>query len=159
MGFTVAVKVEHLALPKILVSTPSEQSGTVLVPNLESHGTVKATVKDFIRQNLFIPDELQVLQAPLFRKLSEKEAIEDIYKRYLCQAETETPELHLDEDNFFFFAREGGRTVELDDNLRLEEYHILEKTVLQLWVGLHSAAFIKVNYTKKAYTRWSSRSL
>ncbi|CAM6083136.1 unnamed protein product [Calypogeia fissa] len=132
MGFTVAVKVEHLALPKILLSTPSEQSRTVLLPNMEPYRTVKGTVKDFIRQNLFIPDDLQVLQAPLFRKLSEKEGVEDIYKRYLCQAEVETPELHFDEDNFVFFAREGGRSVELDDNLRLEEYHILEKTVLQL---------------------------
>lgn len=135
MGFTVAVKVEHLGLPKILVSTPqSEQSGTVLIPNVEPYGTVKATVKDFIRRNLFIADELQVLQAPLFRKLAEKESVEDLYKRYLCQAEVENPELHLDEDNSVFFAREGGRSVDLDDNLRLEEYHILEKTVLQLRV-------------------------
>lgn len=135
MGFTVRVKVEHLELPKILVSTPSEQSGIVLIPNVEPYGTVKATVKEFIRRNLFIPDDLQMLQAPLFRKLSEKEGVEDLYKRYLCQAEVENPELHLDEDNFVFFAREAGRSVDLDENLRLEEYHILEKTVLQLRVG------------------------
>jgi hypothetical protein len=136
MGFTVGVKVEHLELPKTLVSTPSEQSGLVLVPNVEAYGTVKATLKDFIRQNLFIPEDLQVLQAPLFRKLTEKEAVEDIYKRYLCQADIENSDLHLDEDNFVFFAREGGRSIDLEDNLRLEEYHILDKTVLQLRVGL-----------------------
>ncbi|KAG6543830.1 hypothetical protein Mapa_014670 [Marchantia paleacea] len=132
MGITVAVKLEHLALPKILTSTSADQSGLVLVPNLDHYGTVKDTVKIFIRNNFFIAEELQVIQAPLFRKLGEKESVEYIYKRYACQTEIETSDIHLDEDNLTFFAREGGRTVELEENQKLEDYHILDMTVLQL---------------------------
>ncbi|KAL2611970.1 hypothetical protein R1flu_023662 [Riccia fluitans] len=66
------------------------------------------------------------------RKLEEQENVEDLYKRYACQTEAETPDIHVDEDTFTFFAREGGRTVELDDNQTLEQYHILDKTVLEL---------------------------
>lgn len=142
MGITVAVKLEHLALPKILTSANADHSGLVLVPNVDHYGTVKDTVKSFIRNNFFIADELQVIQAPLFRKLGEKEGVEDIYKRYACQADIEISDIHLDEDNYSFFAREGGRTVELEENQKLEDYHILDKTVLQLRVRWHACLFV-----------------
>ena len=86
MGITVAVKVDHLPIANTIVAAPvCEKTRTVLVPNLDYHGTVRATLNAFILQNLFIPPECQLLSAPLFTRLSEKDSVEDIYKRYACQ--------------------------------------------------------------------------
>ena len=46
----------------------------------------------------------------------------------------EVSELHLDEDTFTMFGREGGRLVDLVDEKRVEEYHILDRTTLHLKV-------------------------
>lgn len=89
MGITVAVKVEHLPIANALVAAPaSEKSRTVLVPNLDYHGTVRDTLNAFISRNLFLPEECQLLSAPLFTRLSEKDSVDDIYKRYSCQVHT-----------------------------------------------------------------------
>jgi len=134
MGITVAVKVDHLptAFNAPVPSPASDKLRTILVPNVDYHGTVRATLNAFIRQNLFIPERLQLLSAPLFTKLSEKDSVEDIYTRYACQAELEVSELHLDEDTFMMYGREGGRFVDLVDEKRLDDYHILDRSTLQL---------------------------
>lgn len=86
MGITVAVRVEHLRTASAPVASPAgDKFRTILVPNLDYYGTVRATLNAFIRQNLFIPEDLQLLSAPLFTRLSEKDNVEDIYKRYSCQ--------------------------------------------------------------------------
>jgi hypothetical protein len=89
MGITVAVKVDHLptAFNAPVPSPASDKLRTILVPNVDYHGTVRATLNAFIRQNLFIPERLQLLSAPLFTKLSEKDSVEDIYTRYACQVQ------------------------------------------------------------------------
>jgi hypothetical protein len=91
MGITVAVKVDHLptAFNAPVPSPASDKLRTILVPNVDYHGTVRATLNAFIRQNLFIPERLQLLSAPLFTKLSEKDSVEDIYTRYACQVQQE----------------------------------------------------------------------
>lgn len=43
-------------------------------------------------------------------------------------------ELHLDEDTFTMYGRETGRFVELVDEKRVDEYHILDRTTLHLKV-------------------------
>jgi len=92
MGITVAVKVEHLPIANALVAAPaSEKSRTVLVPNLDYHGTVRDTLNAFISRNLFLPEECQLLSAPLFTRLSEKDNVDDIYKRYSCQVQLQSP--------------------------------------------------------------------
>jgi hypothetical protein len=83
MGITVAVKVDHLPIANALVAAPaSEKTRTVLVPNLDNHGTVRDTLQAFISRNLFVAEECQLLSAPLFTRLSEKDNVDDIYKRY-----------------------------------------------------------------------------
>lgn len=133
MGITVAVKVEHLPIANAIVAAPaSEKSRTVLVPNLDYHGTVRNTLNAFISRNLFLPEECQLLSAPLFTQLSEKDNVVDIYKRYSCQADQEVSEVYLDEDTFTMYGREGGRFVDLVGEKRVEEYHILDRSTLQL---------------------------
>lgn len=86
MGITVVVKVEHLPIANVSVAPPaSGKSRNVLVPNLDYHGTVKDTLHAFISRNLFFPEDTQLLSAPLFTRLSEKDNVDDIYKRYSCQ--------------------------------------------------------------------------
>lgn len=96
MGITVAVKVEHLPIANALVAAPaSEKSRTVLVPNLDYHGTVRDTLSAFIYRNLFLPEECQLLSAPLYTRLSEKDNVEDIYKRYSCQVHLKSLISHI----------------------------------------------------------------
>jgi hypothetical protein len=91
MGITVAVKVDHLPIANALVAAPaSEKTRTVLVPNLDNHGTVRDTLQAFISRNLFVAEECQLLSAPLFTRLSEKDNVDDIYKRYSCQVKPRT---------------------------------------------------------------------
>ncbi|KAG0583641.1 hypothetical protein KC19_3G151300 [Ceratodon purpureus] len=133
MGITVAVKVDHLPIANALVAAPaSEKTRTVLVPNLDNHGTVRDTLQAFLSRNLFIPEECQLISAPMFTRLSEKDNVDDIYKRYSCQADQEISELYLDEDTFTMYGREGGRFVDLVGEKRIDEYHILDRSTLQL---------------------------
>lgn len=133
MGITVAVKVDQLPIANALLVAPVlDKSRTLLVPNLNFHGTVQETINAFIQRNLSIPEECQLLSAPFFTHLSEKDSVEDIYKRYTCQADYEISELHLDEDTFEMYGREGGRVVDLVGDKRLEEYHILDRSTLHL---------------------------
>lgn len=139
MTISVAVRVDHLPAASVPATACSSahsllQPRTVLVPSLDHHGTV-SSVKAFIRANLRVPDELQQLMAPLFTRLSEKDMVEDVYGRYPCSTDMELPDLHVDEDTLTFFGREGTRTVELVDDVRLDEYHILDRAPLQLKVG------------------------
>jgi hypothetical protein len=53
----------------------------------------------------------------------------------ILQAELEISELHLDEDTFMMYGREGGRFVDLVDEKRLDDYHILDRSTLQLKVS------------------------
>jgi hypothetical protein len=53
----------------------------------------------------------------------------------ILQAELEVSELHLDEDTFMMYGREGGRFVDLVDEKRLDDYHILDRSTLQLKVS------------------------
>lgn len=86
MGITVAVKVDHFPIVSSLVTaSTTDKSRTVLVPNLDFHGTVRDTLVTFLQKNLFISEECQLLSAPLFTRLSDKDNVEDIYKRYSCQ--------------------------------------------------------------------------
>lgn len=50
------------------------------------------------------------------------------------QADLDISELHLDEDTFTLYGRETGRFVELVDEKRVDEYHILDRTTLHLKV-------------------------
>lgn len=52
----------------------------------------------------------------------------------MLQADYEISELHLDEDTFEMYGREGGRVVDLVGDKRLEEYHILDRSTLHLRV-------------------------
>ena len=91
MGITVAVKVDHLPIANALITAPvSEKTRTLLVPNLDNNGTVRDTLSAFISRNLSIPEECQLLSAPLFTRLSEKDNVDDIYKRYSCQVKFRT---------------------------------------------------------------------
>ncbi|XP_024381244.1 uncharacterized protein [Physcomitrium patens] len=133
MGITVAVKVDHFPIVSSLVTaSTTDKSRTVLVPNLDFHGTVRDTLVTFLQKNLFISEECQLLSAPLFTRLSDKDNVEDIYKRYSCQADQEISEIHLDEDTFMMYGREGGRFVDLVGEKRVEDYHILDRSTLHL---------------------------
>lgn len=50
------------------------------------------------------------------------------------QADREISELYLDEDTFTMYGREGGRFVDLVGEKRVDEYHILDRSTLQLKV-------------------------
>lgn len=92
MGITVAVKVDQLPIANALLVAPVlDKSRTLLVPNLNFHGTVQETINAFIQRNLSIPEECQLLSAPFFTHLSEKDSVEDIYKRYTCQVQPPCP--------------------------------------------------------------------
>ncbi|KAH9327156.1 hypothetical protein KI387_007334, partial [Taxus chinensis] len=72
------------------------------------------------------------LSAPLFSKLGENESVEDLYSKYDCNAEAESPCLHVEEDGCTFWGRESGKSIDLQDGLRLQDYHILHKTNIRL---------------------------
>lgn len=133
VGISVALAVEHLPT----ASVPSTISLAVknrfiLIPNLDSRLTVKTNIKQFVEEFLYIPSHLQSLSAPLFTKLGENESVEDLYRRYDCHAEAQDPDLHVDEDTYTFWGREAGKSVDLQDGLTLEDYHILDKTTICL---------------------------
>ncbi len=50
----------------------------------------------------------------------------------LLQGELEVSELHLDEDTFMMYGHGGGWFVDLVDEKQLDDYHILDKSTLQL---------------------------
>jgi len=52
------------------------------------------------------------------------------------QADQEVSEVYLDEDTFTMYGREGGRFVDLVGEKRVEEYHILDRSTLQLKVSI-----------------------
>lgn len=133
VGISVALAVEHLPTASV-PSTISlaAKNRFILIPNLDSRLTVKANIKQFVEEFLYIPSHLQSLSAPLFTKLSENESVEDLYRRYDCHAEAHDPDLHVDEDTYTFWGREAGKSVDLQDGLTLEDYHILDKTTICL---------------------------
>lgn len=128
-----ALAVEHLPTASV-PSTISlaAKNRFILIPNLDSRSTVKANVKQFVEEFLYIPSHLQFLSAPLFTKLGENESVEDLYRRYDCHAEAQDPGIHVDEDTYTFWGREAGKSVDLQDELALEDYHILDKTKICL---------------------------
>eukprot|EP00250_Pteridium_aquilinum_P019109 c2429_g1_i1 orf=89-1792(+) len=133
MAFTVAIEVEHL--PSACVSPAlhtAKQLQTLLIPNVNPRASVKSALKKFIRENLDIADDLQSISAPLFSLLPEELGVEDICSRYCCHAEAENPDLHVDEDSFAFFGRERGKFVELCDDDRLDQRHIIDECKLNL---------------------------
>ncbi|KAJ7555381.1 hypothetical protein O6H91_05G035000 [Diphasiastrum complanatum] len=133
MDITVALHLDHLTTAQLPMTIPSsDQSRAILAPNLPHNGTVRSTLKSFVRQHLFTPEDMQLLVAPLFTKLNEKETVEDIYSHYLCQAEVDASDLYVDEDSLIFFGRESGKTVDLIDSGKLDEYNILDRATLQL---------------------------
>lgn len=133
MAFTVAVEVEHLPTACVPPSVhAANKPQTLLIPNLKPHASVKSSLKKFIRENLAIADELQSLSAPLFSLLREHEGVEDIYSRYCCHADADNPDLHVDEESFSFFGRERGQLVQLSDDDRLDQRHIIDECKLHL---------------------------
>ncbi|KAI5070612.1 hypothetical protein GOP47_0014955 [Adiantum capillus-veneris] len=135
MAFTVAVEVEHLPTASIfptLQQSAAFQRHTLLIPNVNPHATVKSSLKKFIRENLAIADDLQSLTAPLFSLLRDEDSVEDIYGRYCCHADADSPDVHVNEESFAFFARERGQVVKLSDDDRLDQCHIIDECKLQL---------------------------
>lgn len=64
----------------------------------------------------------------------------------ILQAELEVSELHLDEDTFMMYGREGGRFVDLVDEKRLDDYHILDRSTLQLKVSFSEPWWVPICY-------------
>lgn len=74
VGISVALGMEHLPTASV-PSTISlaTKNRFILIPNLDSRSTVKANIKKFVEEFLYIPSHLQSLSAPLFTKLGEKQ--------------------------------------------------------------------------------------
>ncbi|EFJ28554.1 hypothetical protein SELMODRAFT_410981 [Selaginella moellendorffii] len=135
MAITVGIRVEHLAVANVYpgaVAPLGDRSKLILAPNLLYNGSVRSTLKEFVRDNLFFGEEQQQLVAPLFTRLSESMPVEEVYKRYACQADRDECELFVDEESLTFFGREAGKTVDLPDDAKLHEYNILDKSIVEL---------------------------
>ncbi|GLJ05214.1 hypothetical protein SUGI_0013880 [Cryptomeria japonica] len=131
---SVALAVEHLPTASIpsTISTQAKHPKFILIPNLDTQLSVKSTIKQFIEECLYIPSHLQSISTPLFTRLEETESVEDVYSKYDCNTEADNPGLHFEEDTCTFWGLESGKSIRLQDDWRLQDYHILHKSSISL---------------------------
>ncbi|GBG70092.1 hypothetical protein CBR_g5724 [Chara braunii] len=112
--------------------SPSRPPNKVAITQLDPNANIRAAIKAFVRDHLYIAEDIQRLTAPLFSKVSDGECIEDVYSRYACHVDLDVTNLHLDEDTFCVYGLEGSQTVTLSDSDSLHDRHILDKSTLYL---------------------------
>eukprot|EP00243_Klebsormidium_subtile_P004178 TRINITY_DN17972_c0_g1_i1.p1 TRINITY_DN17972_c0_g1~~TRINITY_DN17972_c0_g1_i1.p1 ORF type:complete len:550 (-),score=75.75 TRINITY_DN17972_c0_g1_i1:532-2181(-) len=132
MAITVLLQVYHTAQQGQLVGSPADQR--IVIPNVDPRGTVGEQIKSFVQERLGVPLNLQELTAPLFEELADSQPATYLPHAFLCEPSAETSQLYVDEDSLSLWGVHAASQIELFDDDRLAEKHVVDQAVLRLRV-------------------------